>query len=163
MVHFSITKWYTFGLPYTFGTLSEKIKFFKFFKRQTINREQTVVWRFDIWKIWKKWKTRLVPKRNNPCVSATYNFILPCQGDNRGNKRVWKSKTGGLRHFSVSLVFQRLKHLSSIWTSTRHRHKTGENGRQPRPNGLVVSAGKCAGPIPAENRTSCGKSIRPQV
>ncbi len=33
----------------------------------------------------------------------------------------------------------------------------GENGRQPRPNGLVVSARKCAGPIPAENRTSCGK------
>ena len=30
------------------------------------------------------------------------------------------------------------------------------------PNGLVVAAGKCAGPIPAENRTSCGKSIRPQ-
>ncbi len=28
------------------------------------------------------------------------------------------------------------------------------------PNGLVVSAGKYAGPIPAENRTSCGKSIR---
>ena len=25
------------------------------------------------------------------------------------------------------------------------------------------SAGKCAGPIPAENRTSCGKSIRPQI
>ena len=28
------------------------------------------------------------------------------------------------------------------------------------PNGLVISAGKCAGPIPAKNRTSCGKSIR---
>jgi hypothetical protein len=31
------------------------------------------------------------------------------------------------------------------------------------PNGLVVSAGKYAGPIPAENRTSCGKSIRAQT
>ena len=38
--------------------------------------------------------------------------------------------------------------------------KLGENGRRPRPNGLVFSAGKCAGPIPAKNRTSCGKSIR---
>jgi hypothetical protein len=27
----------------------------------------------------------------------------------------------------------------------------GENGRQPRPNGLVVSAGKCAAPMAAEN------------
>ena len=31
------------------------------------------------------------------------------------------------------------------------------------PNGLVVAAGKCAGPIPAENRTSCEKSIRTQI
>ena len=31
------------------------------------------------------------------------------------------------------------------------------------PNGLVVSAGKCADPIPAENRTSCKKSIRTQM
>ena len=31
------------------------------------------------------------------------------------------------------------------------------------PNGLVVAAGKCAGPIPAKNRTSCGKSIRTQI
>ena len=28
------------------------------------------------------------------------------------------------------------------------------------PNGLVVSAGKCAGPIPAKNCTSCRKSMR---
>ena len=33
--------------------------------------------------------------------------------------------------------------------------KEGENCRQPRPNGLVVSARKCAGPIPAKNCTSC--------
>ena len=41
--------------------------------------------------------------------------------------------------------------------------KVGENGRQPRPNGLVVSARKCAGPIPAKNRTSCEKSIRTPI
>jgi hypothetical protein len=35
--------------------------------------------------------------------------------------------------------------------------KEGENGRQPRPNGLVVSAGKCAGPIPAENCANAQK------
>ena len=38
--------------------------------------------------------------------------------------------------------------------------EVGENGRQPRPNGLVVSAGKCAAPMAAENCTSCKKSIR---
>ncbi len=31
------------------------------------------------------------------------------------------------------------------------------------PNGLVVSARKCAGPIPAKNRTSCEKTIRPPI
>ncbi len=31
------------------------------------------------------------------------------------------------------------------------------------PNGLVVSAGKCAGSIPAKKCTSCKRSIRPQM
>ena len=30
-------------------------------------------------------------------------------------------------------------------------------------NALSLPAGKCAGPIPAENRTLCGKSIQTQV
>ena len=38
--------------------------------------------------------------------------------------------------------------------------KKGENGRQPRPNSLVVSAGKWAASMAAENCTSCRKSIR---
>jgi len=35
--------------------------------------------------------------------------------------------------------------------------QVGENGRQPRPNGLVVSARKCAGPIPAKNCANAQK------
>ena len=31
------------------------------------------------------------------------------------------------------------------------------------PNGLVVSAGKCAGPIPAENCANAQKILRPQA
>jgi len=51
-------------------------------------------------------------------------------------------------------------HFDKSKTKARYKSailKQGENGRQPRPNGLVVSARKCAGPIPAKNCTSCRK------
>ena len=43
-----------------------------------------------------------------------------------------------------------------FWAQRQHS-KWGENGRWPRPNGLVISAGKCAGPIPAENCANAQK------
>ncbi len=48
------------------------------------------------------------------------------------------------------------------WLLLYKHRKEGENGRRLRAQCPVSTAGKYAGPIPAENRTSCGKSVRPQ-
>jgi hypothetical protein len=66
-----------------------------------------------------------------------------------------KKKCGQKRTFPD--ICGQMRTVPNFFFVTLHREKEGENGRQPRPNGLVVSAGKCAGPIPAKNCANAQK------
>ena len=55
------------------------------------------------------------------------------------------------------LIIWWIKTKVTMLDHTKTLKLVGKNGRQPRPNGLVVSAGKWAGPIPAKNCANAQK------
>ena len=121
--------------------------------------------------------------RQTLCFSLLNDYVRrgvsPKRRDCQNNNPFWILCPGGFHENDESLVNQKLANYAWFgdWNCFMKKNekwemrkweiggrwvhwKEGENGRQPRPNGLVVSAGKWAASMAAENCTSCRKSIR---